>query len=321
MFRTQARSVLASGANGLLGVSEHKFIKPESLLRRLRPGRTVAVGTRLQSYQRLVNALHLLQRLFPAVFGGEGRYHTPFRSLHRPPHSEQEAEMLAMADGLLGVSWWEVLTTVILQVQTEEWFDVNWAVLNDAFAQWVADPVANNGNHLAVYLHYLPIKLYGFTEQAEFDYPPIELLHALLSDCGAGTISARTLEQADLYDNDDLADWDEGDKENMWALLESIESDPGCWPEPVRVLPEIARYSCHLTKNIILDGHFDPYDAQNTWFKWDIHLDSIKVAYRRAKPVLQAFHRLMDWYQADPSRLSHLANFIIYGGNTDALDW
>ena len=180
---------LSSSPDRFLDTGEDRYsagvakpIKLESLLRRLRPARAVTIGIRLQSYQRLVLALRLLRRLFPEIFESEQRYLNPFLVLHQPPCGQEE-DMKAMGKGLLGVSWWEVLTRILFQVQTEEWFDVNWPVLNDAFARWMAEPDKNNGDHLAVYLHHLPIRLYGLTEKqvAPFDYPPLEQRHSLLS--------------------------------------------------------------------------------------------------------------------------------------------
>ncbi len=297
-----------------------RLIKLESLLRRLRPARAVTMGIRLQSYQRLVLALHLLRRLFPETFAGERRYRSSFSVLHQPPSGPEE-EMEAMGQGLLGVSWWEVLTRIIYQVQSEELFDVNWPVLNDAFARWLADPDGNNGDHLAVYLHFLPVTLYGFTDKPEalFKYPPVELLHALLSDCEVRDVSVRTLEDAGLYDS--LAEWTEADRESGWALLDTIDSDPGLWPEAVKSLPEIARWACHRTGNIVLDRHFDPNDSGTVWLRWGEHLETVKTATRRARSVMRAFHRLMDWYQAEPTRLGKLADFLIKGDDCNELNW
>ncbi|MCP4992896.1 MAG: hypothetical protein GY934_03785 [Gammaproteobacteria bacterium] len=313
-----AHRFLAAGDKN--DADEVTLIKLESWLRRLRPARAEVIGVRLQSYQRLVLALNLLRRLFPETFASEQRYLSSFSVLHQPPTSKAE-DMTAMGHGLLGVSWWEVLTRIIFQVQTEEWFEVNWPVLNDAFARWVADPAQNNGDHLAVYLHFLPIMLYGFTEKPEvlFEYPPAELLHALLSDCEVRQVSARTLEHAGLYHS--FEDWTEADKEGVWALLDTIDSDPGLWPEAVRNLPEIARWACHKSGNIVLDRCFAPHDKGTVWLQWGDHLAAVKMATRRARPVMKAFHRLMDWYQAEPTRLSKLANFLIKGDDCNELNW
>lgn len=323
---TQTQS-LPPGTDRVLATMENRpgsdtaqLIKLERLLRRLRPARAVTIAVRLQSYQRLMLALRLLRRLFPRTFESEHRYLASFVVLHQPPCG-QEDDMKAMGQGLLGVSWWEVLTRILFEVQAEEWFDVNWPVLNDAFARWIAEPDRNNGDHLAVYLHHLPIKLYGLAEKAEtlFEYPPLELLHALLADCDIRHVSAKTLEDAELYDN--LEDWTEADRESAWVLLDAIDSDPGLWPEAVRELPGLARWACHKSGNIILDRRFDPTDRNTVWLQWAEHLESVKLAVRRARPVLRSFQRLLAWYQADPTRLSKLADFLIQGDNCNDLNW
>ena len=71
----------------------------------------------------------------------------------------------------------------------------------------------------------------------------------------------------------------------------------------------------------MLDQVFDPYH-DGPWFTWrESDLLQIKTAWRRARPVIDVFHRLMHWYETDTSNLMKLADFLMNGGNCNELDW
>jgi hypothetical protein len=182
------------------------------------------------------------------------------------------------------------------------------------------DPEEEQGDHLAVFLHYLPVTLYGFTDgETLFEFPPMELLHALLANCEIHAVSSQLLIESEIYDN--LEQWDEQNRTSAWQRLEQIEADPGRYPEPVRWLPELARWACHRTGNFMLDQQFDPYH-NGPWLTWrENDLLQVQTAWRRAKPVIEVFHRLMQWYEADSANLLKLADFLMQGGNCEQLDW
>jgi hypothetical protein len=248
----------------------------------------------LGEYERLRLGLNLIHHHFPAA--------------------------LADYADLSGKSWWETLAHLANLVEEAQWFEINWPVLNEAWSYWMSEPEEERGDHLAVFLHYLPVVLYGFTDtESLFEFPPMELLHALLARCEIHAVSAHLLVETALYDN--LETWDERDRDSAWKVLEQIEVAPGRYPEPVRWLPELARWACHRTGNVMLDQHFDPCH-DGPWFTWrENDLRQIKTAWRRAKPVIDVFQRLMRWYETDPGRLMKLADFIMNGGNCHELDW
>ncbi len=278
---------------GLLS-QPHRCLKPWALLERLRPVTLAAFQIRLREYERLGLGLGLIQQHFPADLGDY--------------------------DDLSSQGWWEVLAHLSNLVEQAEWFEINWPVLNEAWAYWMNDPEEEQGDHLAVFLHYLPVTLYGFTDtESLFEFLPMELLHTLLAECELHAVSSQLLIEIEIYDN--LEHWTEQDRAAAWALLGRVEADPGRYPEPVRWLPELARWACHRTGNVILDQHFNPYQS-GPWFTWrENDLLQIKTAWRRARPVINVFHRLMQWYEQDSTNLLKLANFIMQGGSCEQLDW
>ena len=145
----------------------------------------------------------------------------------------------------------------------------------------------------------------------------MELMRVLL-DSSAGAVSSELLIAAELYDA--LDDWTETDREAAWARLHQIEADPGRYPEPVRWLPELARYACGRTGNPILDCELDP-GGQGPWFSWAADLEQVRAAWRRAQPVLTQFRNLITWGEADSSRLTLLATSLMEGINYDQLEW
>jgi hypothetical protein len=117
-----------------------------------------------------------------------------------------------------------------------------------------------------------------------------------------------------------LDEWTDQDRAAIWQRLESIEADPGQYPEPVQALPPVARWVCARTGNFILDKCFDPYH-DGPWFSWAEDLDRVKKTWQRAKPVLDYGYRLEQWYQNDPTNLNKLAQFLMEGTNYDEFDW
>jgi hypothetical protein len=163
------------------------------------------------------------------------------------------------------------------------------------------------------------IKLYGFVDEALFECPPMELLHALLAPADeVNAVSVQLLEQAGIDEELDEI-WLEADRQRAWALLYTIENNPGQYPEPARWLPELARWACRRTGNVILDRHFDPY-RDGPWFRWN-ELSEVQNTWQRAQPVIHALDRLRVWAEADPDNLAALARFLMRGGSTEPLNW
>ena len=135
--------------------SPARLLRPWAVLERLRPAKLAAFHLRLREYERLSLGLNLIQHHFPPA--------------------------LVEYDDLSGKGWWEILAHLANLVEEAEWFEINWPVLNEAWSHWMNDPEEEQGDHLAVFLHYLPVVLYGFTDgESLFEFPPMELLHTLL---------------------------------------------------------------------------------------------------------------------------------------------
>ncbi|MCP4992928.1 MAG: hypothetical protein GY934_03945, partial [Gammaproteobacteria bacterium] len=246
---------------------------PWGPLRRHRPVHPQALRKFLLGYERLGKALRRHQHFFPeqpVTDKFSHMKHVSTHTYHTPPGAE--------AHNSLG--WWQVLGSLVNLVDEYEWLEINWEVLNEAWATWqgAEDSEAMHGSHLAVYLDYIPVKMYGFDCNGPiFEFPPIELFHALFSTkCTVQSVSADLLINIEVYDDfDDV--WTPEDQAQAWELLDEIESDPGQYPEPVRWLPELVRWACHQTGNPLLDQTFQPYQ-NGPWYPWD-DLDEVRYAW------------------------------------------
>lgn len=276
--------------------SAPRFLKPGAGLARLRPLTVEWVSRRLQGSARLSTALQRLEQCFPGV-------------------AAQYAD-------LKEVAWYEILAQLANLIEAENWFEINWPLLNEAWAAWLADD-SENGDHLATFLDYVPVVLYGFDHRGElFDYPPLELLHALLAECELAVISPAMLIYSDLYEAIDS--WSHNDRQAAWSRLGRIEADPGRYPEPVRALPQLARWVCHRSGNLILDTAFDAYDPLCfSWIPWDdqAQVTALRTAWPMAQRLIPKLNEIMEWYQDDPSTLVALADFLTEDTDDDALQF
>lgn len=266
-----------------------RVLKPWAPLERLRPVNLQAVIRLVRDYDRTGRALRLIQR-----------------------HFKPE---LARYGDLSQAGWWEILADLFNLIEQAGWFAINWEALNQGWAYWQGDP-AENGHHLATYLHYIPVRLYGLTAETRFEIPPLELMYALFAE-GVDVVSTELLVQVELYDG--LDEWREHNRHLAWRWLYDIEADAGRYPEPVRWLPELVRWACGLTRNAILDQHFEP-QRLGPWYGWE-RIEEITTAWRRAKPTIDQGQRLMAWTDADEARLGLLADCLMEGRNYDHLDW
>lgn len=266
-------------------------LNPWAFLGRLRPAKLQAFLGYLENYNHTVSALNLLQDIFPDKF---------------EPHAD-----------LSRFGWWAILAEIANFVAEVEWFEIDWQALNEAWDYWLGDPINDQGRHMAAFLTYVPVRLYGFDTQSILEYKPMHLLQVLL-DSTAEVVNADILLEADLYDG--LEGWSENDRKRVWSLLHQIEEDSGRYSDPVRWLPELGRWVCRRTGNPILDLKFNPR-LNGPWFTWESDLEQLRAAWRRARPLIEQRRRLNDWYQRDQTRLGYLAKFLMEGVNSEQLDW
>lgn len=272
-------------------------LRPWAPLHRLRPVKIETLTHQLNTYERTVTGLRLIETYFPHALADYG--------------------------DLSQTGWWEILAHLNNLIEEAGWWEVNWTALNEAWAWWMEDPM-ENGERMALFLTTIPVRHYGLTQETILKFPPLELLYILL-DGAAGVASSDLLIALEWYDAIDQ--WHPSDRDAVWTRLHAIEANPGPYPETVRWLPELARWACRRTGNHLLDleGTIrwgDP-NQDGSWLRWTsaLEVEQTRSAWRRARPVIDQFRRLMTWYEADPNRLSLLADFLMEGINYDHLDW
>lgn len=259
------------------------------------------LADRLRKYERCFNAFQLLDEHFPvAVAEYEARLATVRGdfSLDQEDYDREPKK----------VGWWQVLAHFFNLVE-RDLFPINWNVVSEAGACWADPQYSDKGELLATYITYIPLLLYGLGEKTVQNYPPMEVMHVLLSQCKVEAVSANLLVEAGIYDS--LDSWTAKDKASAWQFLQLIETSPSAWPESIRTLPTLARYACHATRNIVLDSTFNPYSQEGPWLTWNNHTIHVQSSWNRARITLKWFDRLMKWYMEEPGRLAYLAQFIM----------
>jgi hypothetical protein len=145
-----------------------------------------------------------------------------------------------------------------------------------------------------------PAQLYGWGED-----PPLRLLELMLD----GEITDERREAlramfdiAGLYAaaglHDKLVFWTEADRLAAWARLDEIEAGPALYPEPLCCRPELARWACHTTGNLVLDKvNKADFGFQDIW-TW-AGLPDLRQCWQQARPAIDQLRRLREWYEAD----------------------
>lgn len=298
MFSVNADAVAQRPASGLLEVpppDPTRIVKPWAILYRLRPVKLAAIGGQLLNYSRTIDGLRLIESHFP------------------------QALDVPMYRDLYDVGWWKVLAHLVNLVGQGDWFEVDWTILNKGWEVWTrGGEKSDGGEQLAALFHYIPVKLYGFTDTNIALFPPMELLRALLKQPPhLVPVSSKLLIETELYDT--LKYWSEGDRDALWQNMYRIEGNPLNYPVQLRWLPELARWVCGTTGNVILDRTYADYERYG-WFHWDTDLETIKSHWLRAKPVIDQFHKLVEWCK-EQKNLITFAHFLMEGGDYDQLNW
>lgn len=226
----------------------------------------------------------------------------------------------AQEDGNL--PWWEVAAKLFNHVEKNGFFEVNWRVLNTAWNIWRAvdettgRPVDPNGNYLAMFLDCMPITFYGMETEIH-QFPPLELLRTFLGR-EPKAVTAELLITTGLYDSYKVEDWSEADRQRAWERVHRIERNPHKYPGPVRWIPNMARWACGDTGNVILDTTYKRFE-DGPWYEWHT-LQAIKRAWQRAHPIVLQREPFLKW-ASEPGRLARLTRFLMQDTKGDHYEW
>jgi hypothetical protein len=196
------------------------------------------------------------------------------------------------------------LIHVLTVSENESWFNIDWDNIYNLLKLWEARNV-DGGNILANYLHYIPVRFYGFSPTLIKHFPPIELLYILLiKHEEIQRISSQILITLEIYDQFE-AQWSETERQAAWRRLHQVEQNPDQYPDIMRHLPILAKWACRMTGNPILD-YPPPQWSDNRilipqpyYFRWD-DASLARMLWQRAKPIIDLLEPFMEWYREDP---------------------
>lgn len=266
--------------------AEGRLLRPWRVLARFRPVTIRAASGRLREFYRLGQAAGLVAGHLPHL----------------------------LSDELAGLAWYQVLAFFLEEVEKAGWFEIDMEAVDYAWRLWQFDE-DDDGDHLAHFLAYIPVRLYGVNDEAADESPVLELMRFLFG--GPRPLNEAVISRAGLHDL--IEGWDRAAAARAWGWLERIEADPGQYPEPARWLPEFVRWACGRTGNYILDSWRGALFSVSP-FTWEM-AGEVRVAWRRAWPVLDRFEGLVAWLEQDEARLALLARCLIEGINYDHLEW
>lgn len=244
-----------------------RILKPAAVLKRLRPVRLERAAWHLQERVWLARAVSLLAAHFPQEIG--------------------RLEARALADKLgPEVDWWTALERFLLCVEDADWFQIDWDMI-ERLGVWAMELSGDEGQEepiriLGGYTQGIPAKCFGWETNEELEeesriaaYPALKVLRDLL---GTGPIDVDFLIEYELFDA-----VDEYDPDEAWERVDRIGpglAAPLCW------LPEMARFACDVSGNVILDTTIDETDLWPEQWTWAKDLDFLRAEWQRAKPVI-----------------------------------
>lgn len=268
------------------------LIRPAAQLWRLRPVRLGRVTRDLRNLERTAKALKLIQTYFPEEFSG---YYQTCRPL---------------------TNWYGLLADITGMLTEADWFEVDVDTLdyfheiymNEDFDEREEDEESILGD-MARYLDYLPVKVYnwgleGWHNQVAEEYPQLCLIRGLTDPSFEKSISGLLIEY-ELYDNLEGVD--------IWAGLEAIS--PETHEEPLCWLPEVARFCCRQTGNLLLDS--DTEDWEYWIFRWE-ELEEVKRLSQEARPIWEHIRKFLLW--ANDQRAMELIFYALVGEEVEDND-
>lgn len=198
--------------------------------------------------------------------------------------------------------WWE------LPWETLDYF---WEVANNAPGEDEVDypyDLPDGLAEMADYLDGLPVRFYGWDgSDSSFvedigRYPPMRLLSILCAGPESMEYPRNEYEaykrsyQVVLPSSRRRAGKEPGDiQRDIYQALTAYETLPQ--PEPLCWLPELARYTCGLTGNPLLDETIDLWDYYPTRFTWDKDVELVRELYAGARVVREHMAALCVWAQ------------------------
>ncbi len=261
------------------------FLRPGLALARLGRKNGLVVQTQTTRWRRLGRAGDLIRTHFP----------------EKP---------VVRANGWMP-EWLAILNQFLIYVEEAGWFEWDYDILNEFYemAQNDSPPLEEVDGpdwwepaglaECAQPLDIIPVRTFGFTiddwswKGDIGRHPPLALLDGLLGE-GQWLFS-----EADL----DFSIFDKlppiTSAKDRWRRLNTLDttslSEPLCW------LPEMARYACGQTGNIIMDTPRTDINWMTDWYHWDNPTDLafIRQQWAETKVIRGRIQMFLEWCEGE----------------------
>ncbi len=182
------------------------------------------------------------------------------------------------------------------------YFEVDWPAYEEASQDYPC------------FVEHLPVTLYGFGEEDFDTHPFLALARALWHGDDAAWLELENQVWFGSQFKALLTRHVQSRAVAIWDRLHQIETEPLAWPEPLRWLPALVRYSAGATNNALLNRthHVPLYHLEDTFVWTWSDLDLVRGWWVEAKPVVEAAGQLTAWCRDDNSFIA-LARFLITG--------
>lgn len=261
-------------------LAETKALRPTRILQRLRPVRLEVVARKLGDFGLRARVLGLTQRHFADKMGPE------WTALD---------------------FWFENYCEFLRYVEHAGWFEINWDMLQMYEANWLENGEDDCMGHdiLVDYVDGIPVKCYGWgavypetewDEESELHgYPALELLRALTFGPEEGRFRSETVDEI-LERVSERSSLNETDNEQIRRNLERACQR---MKPPWKWLGEMADFAADRSGNVILDTTVDLHEPWPCQWTWEKDLDTLRAAWKEAKPVVEHFKDFVQHCSSD----------------------
>lgn len=199
------------------------------------------------------------------------------------------------------LNWDDNLREFLCMIEKCDLIPINWIILDDFYDIWQQESdyeycdggevIESTGkNYMAAYLTGIPLKTYGWSDEALLNESQDHWRVILASFIGIAALDECTISKLDLHEYLDYP------PDEIKARLQN--DDFSKYDHPLDLLPDICYLIAGETGNEIIDTYIDFGDLDPWRWRWDRDLERLNREWIEAKPLVEKYDKFDKWFFA-----------------------